>query len=257
MTPRSSEDRRSTAALFAATLRGDYDGKAPWKAVEALRRRGTMEVFELAAEYCRSPDPKARARGLDVMAQLGKGKPGAGRPYLGQCVEAAISLLQDPEPKVVHSAAWALAYLETEEGVAALLRIQRHPDPDIRRAVAVGIAGSSSPDSVAALLDLMSDPDAIVRDWATFGLGSQLTEDSPQIRVVLHEQLKDPYEPARSEALWGLALRKDRTGLRLLLERLESEERQEGDEYAAQEILDLPDDAGLERLCDGLRKLLG
>jgi len=256
MAIRASEDPRSTPVLFAATLEGDYEGKAPWQAVTALRLRGTMEVFELAADYCRSRDPKARARGLDVLAQLGAGKPDAARPYLGRCVSIAIDLLQDPEAMVVYSAAWALAHLGTEEAVAALLRLQRHPDPGVRHAVAVGMAGHNGPQPVAALLELMMDPDDTVRDWATFGLGSQSSEDSPQIREALHQRLGDPYEPARSEAVWGLSLRHDPAGLRLLLERLESKSRQQGDEYTAQEILDLEDGATLEDLRAGVRKLL-
>ncbi|PYY07134.1 MAG: hypothetical protein DMG69_20905 [Acidobacteria bacterium] len=59
-------------ALFAQTLSGDYDDEAPWEAVQALRRVGTQEVFEKAAEWCESTSPIIRARGADVLAQLGK-----------------------------------------------------------------------------------------------------------------------------------------------------------------------------------------
>ena len=66
--------RLTTEELFAATLEGEYDDDAPWAAVTALRLRGTSQVFEAATQYCRSDDPKARARGLDVLGQLGAGK---------------------------------------------------------------------------------------------------------------------------------------------------------------------------------------
>ena len=256
MTFRPSDDSRPTDALFAALLEGDYDAEAPWQAVSALRLRGTQEVFVLAAEYCRSPNPRARARGLDVLGQLGAGKPDAERPYLAQCVSIAIESLKDSEAMVVHSAAWALAHLATDDAVGALLQLKQHPDPDVRHAVAMGVAATSGPQAVAALLELTVDPDDNVRDWATFGLGSQSSEDSRQIREALRRRLQDPYEPARSEAVWGLALRKDPAGLRLLLERLESEEPQQGDVYTAQEILDLAEGAAFEDLCAGLRKLL-
>src|SRR5882724_9716798 len=58
--------------LFAKTLIGDYEDDAPWQAVGALRRIGSREVFSRAAEWCKLKDPLARARGIDVLAQLGK-----------------------------------------------------------------------------------------------------------------------------------------------------------------------------------------
>lgn len=252
-----SQDPRTTAALFATAIGGDYGDEASWKAVEALRLRGTQEVFDLAAAYCRSEKPRARARGLDVLGQLGAGKPDDERPYLSQCVAIATELLEDGDAGVVYSAAWALAYLSTEEAVEALLRLQQHPIPGVRHAVAVGVATHQGPGSIEALIGLTEDQDKIVRDWATFGLGSVGSEDSPQIREALHQRLGDPYEPARSEAVWGLARRKDPTGLRLLLERLECKGRQQGDEHTAQEILGLPENASTDSLCEGLRKLLG
>jgi HEAT repeats len=60
------------AQLFAKTLVGDYDDEAPWDAVAKLRRIGSRDVFETAVEWCRSEEPLVRARGLDVLAQLGK-----------------------------------------------------------------------------------------------------------------------------------------------------------------------------------------
>jgi len=255
----ASEDPRSSTELFSASLEGDYDDEAPWQAVAALRLRGTVEVFELAAEYCRATDAKARARGLDVLAQLGEGKPHSERPYLDKCVSIAISSLEDGEPMVVHSAAWALAHLRTDEATSRLLRLRDHPQAGVRQAVATGLGGAvhKSPECVAVLIELMDDPDEDVRDWATFGLGSLSGEDSPKIREALQRRLDDPFEPARSEAVWGLAHRRDRTGLRMLLERLESGTRLAGDEDAAEEILGLESNRPIEDICRGMKKLLG
>lgn len=58
--------------LFAQTLRGAYDDDAPWEAVHSLRQIGTRQVFEMAVRWVESPEPLVRARGLDVLAQLGK-----------------------------------------------------------------------------------------------------------------------------------------------------------------------------------------
>jgi hypothetical protein len=91
---------------------------------------------------------------------------------------------------------------------------------------------------------------------ATFALGQSVAVDSPEIRGALRSRLRDFYADARGEAIWGLALRKDRLGLTLLLERLESENWLAGDEMAAADTLGLPHDAPVPVFCDGLRKLL-
>jgi hypothetical protein len=54
--------------LFAQTLTGDYDDETPREAVSKLRKMGTREVFNRAAQWCASNDPLRRARGVDVLA---------------------------------------------------------------------------------------------------------------------------------------------------------------------------------------------
>ncbi len=103
----------------------------------------------------------------------------------------------------------------------------------------------------------MEDVDDEVRNWATFGLGTQSVEDSPQIREALRNRLTDTFSDVRDEATWGLALRKDPIGVRMLLDRLESEAWIQGDKYAAADILSLPysDDVPVSDLCSGLRQI--
>jgi len=133
---RAELERKSTEELFAATLEGEYDDDGAWEAVSVLQLRGTPEVFELARRYCESENPKARARGLSVLAQLGSGKPETERPFMAESVSIAIDHLRDSDPDAVSSAAWALSHLGTEPAVAALIDLRKHPDPDVRQAVA-------------------------------------------------------------------------------------------------------------------------
>jgi len=58
--------------LFSKTLVGGYDDDEPWEAVALLRRIGTREVFDRAADWCLSENPRQRAVGFDVLAQLGR-----------------------------------------------------------------------------------------------------------------------------------------------------------------------------------------
>jgi HEAT repeat protein len=261
---RAELERKSTGELFAGTLEGEEDDDALWEAVTVLRLRGTSEVFEVAREYSQSENPKARARGLSVLAQLGAGKPEAERPFIAESVSIAIGHLRDSDPEVMSSAAWALSHLGTEPAVAALIGLRSHPDPDVRQAVACCIELRKHPEAVPILSALMDDENEVVRDWATFALGEfNLLEngvwrylDSPEIRAALHGRLEDTYEEARREAIWGLAKRRDPLGLKLLLEHLESESCWSGDESAAEEILGVEANTPVDELCRGLHRLL-
>ena len=249
---------RTTRELFESTLEGEYDDDRPWAAVRALHKRDTPEVFEVASEFCHSPNPLKRARGLDVLAQLGCCNPSAERPYFDDCVQIAMRHLADEDPLPVHAAAWALAHLADDRAVAALVGMQTSADSGVRWAVVFGIAGSGHPEAISTLINLMEDDDEDVRNWATFGLGAQSVEDSPQIRDALRKRLADPFSEARDEAIWGLALRKDPIGIRMLLERLETDAWVQGDEVTATDILGLPSsaDTTIEELCSGLRQTL-
>ena len=261
---RAKLEHRSTEDLFLASLEGEYDDDTAWEAVSVLRLRGLPEVFEVARCYCDSENPKARARGLNVLAQLGAGKPVSERPFIADSVRIAVEHLTDSDPEVVRSAAWALSHLETQPAIASLFELRNHPDPEVRQAVACCIEFRKHPAAVPTLLALMEDESEVVRDWATFSLGQGdfieggrcIYADSPEIRAGFRRRLEDSYEEARREAIWGLAKRKDPLGVKLLLNHLESADPWNGDKDAAEELLHTKSDAPIEELCDGLRRLL-
>ena len=182
------DDPRTVAELFDAALQGDYDDEDAWDAIRILRRKATPEVLELALKQCDSPDPKARARGLDVLGQLGAGKPDSERPYVDECVSMAIAGLKDEDAAVVHSASWALAHLRTGVGIAALIGIKRHTDPNVRHAVVFGLGGCPADEAQRTLMELMDDLGYEVRNWATFGLGCLSDADSAEIRQSLRRR---------------------------------------------------------------------
>src|SRR5437016_4230792 len=219
---RARLEGKTIEELFAASLEGEYDDNAPWAAVSLLRLRGTSEVFDVARNWCQSENPKARARGIDVLAQLGAGRADEQRPFMAESVSIAINRLGDTSPLVVHSAAWALSHLGTETAVDALIGLKNHVDPGIRQAVACCIPLRRHSQAVPILIALMEDEEPEVRDWATFSLaagdfgidGVFRYSDSREIRSALHKRLSDAYEDARREAIWGLATRKDPVGLK-------------------------------------------
>jgi HEAT repeat protein len=126
----------------------------------------------LAVHYTKSGIPAERARGLDVLAQLGAGRPQSERLHIDESVSIAAECLRDKDGTVVDSAAWALAHLGGDAAVTALIGMRKDPNPNVLWAVANGLDGSERPDALATLIELMEDPDDNVRDWATFGLGT-------------------------------------------------------------------------------------
>ncbi len=265
-TDRKKDSAKNAQELFLKSFQGPYDDESSWDAVRELRLRNTEEVFQLALAHSRSEVPMRRARALDVLGQLGTGKPLSERPHFDGTVSIALGHLRDEDRLVVHAAAWALAHLGGERSVAALLEVKSSADSGVRWAVANGMANSERPEAIRTLMELMEDDDENVRNWATFGLGNAYSKedgtgrlgtlDSSEIRAALRKRLSDSSDEVRDEAVWGLARRRDQDGLQLLLGRLDSEQWVTGDEMAADDCLGLKCDASIEELRRGLRDLL-
>jgi HEAT repeat protein len=230
------------ADLVAACLAGDREDDAAWKAVQQLHHLGSQEVLDAAIHLTRSGDPDLRARGADILAQLGV-RPGVfSVSFVSERLQALLALLRnESDPLVLDAAIIALGHLRELEGILAVLPYCEHPNENVRYAVAWTLPGGAAddPDVVSTLLKLMRDADSDVRDWATFGLGSQTDVDSPLIRDALFERLQDSDYDTRAEAAIGLAKRKDLRVLPVVLEELDREEYGVLFEEAASHLLDL------------------
>jgi HEAT repeat protein len=231
------------ADLFAQTLSGEYDNEAPWHAVHALQSIGTREVLEKAAGWCHSEDPLQRARGADVLGQLGK----SAKHPSNRFPEACFAILADLAAKEEVSqplsfAIHGLGHVGNPGAVPIIIRHSAHADPDVRFAVACACGNfGNEPLAVGTLLLLMCDEDSEVRDWATFGLGSLSELDTQSIRDGLLAALDDPDEDVRQEALVGLARRRDRRVLPLLFRQLESPQVDDMTIEAACQMLEIAD----------------
>jgi HEAT repeat protein len=210
-------------ALFAETLLGDYDDDKPWNAVQSLRRIGTREVFNKAVAWTESVEPLERARGLDVIAQLGKTADHRSNSFPQESYDIAIKVVQrERAVEPLNSAISALGHVDDPRAVPLIAGFHSHPSETIRFTVACSLGCfPNDPLSVHTLLTLMEDADADVRDWATFGLGVLGDQDSPEIREALSRRLNDEDVDAREEALVGLAKRHDTHVLGRLINELE------------------------------------
>jgi HEAT repeat protein len=213
---------REIDELFAQMLIGDYDDNEPWSAVSALRCMGTREIFVKAAEWCTSENPLARARGADVLGQLGKTAEHPSNTFPEESYAVIADLVQhENDRRSLVSAILALGHLDNPLGIPLITDLGPHPNSDIRYAVAFSLGCfPNEPLSVATLLKLTDDTDEDVRNWATFGLGNLGDADSPEIREALVRRLNDSKEDVREEAMVGLGKRKDQRVLTALLNAL-------------------------------------
>jgi HEAT repeat protein len=208
--------------LFGRTLSGEYDDDQPWEAVRELHRLGTRDVFEIAAEWCRSADPLMRARGVNVIAQLGKTVEHPSNNF-PQDAFFVIEELVRTETKIrpLSSGIFALGYLENSHAIQPVCRHQGHSSAEVREAVAFALGQyPNDTQSIAGLIALTADSCPDVRDWASFGLGVLGDADTPEIRGALAARLSDTNQDAREEALVGLAKRQDQQALPSLMELL-------------------------------------
>ena len=212
--------------LFAETLKGEYDDEAPWHAVHALHHIGSREVLETASAWCRSNEPLKRARGADVLAQLGRTSDHFENNYPEESFSAVAALAESEKRLQPLSAAiQALGHIGDPRAIPLLVRYSTHAKSEIRFAVACACGSfASEPPIVPILLGLIRDKDEDVRDWATFALGTLSTTDTLEIRDALAHCLNDSSADVVDEALAGLAQRHDQRALPLLLERLRQPE---------------------------------
>ncbi len=230
--------------LFAETLCGDYDDDAPWNAVHKLRQLGTRQVFDIAAQWCASDDPLKRARGLDVLAQLGRTAEHPTNSFPDESYRLALDAVNHKtDVLTLISAIYALGHLNIPAAVPVVAPFHSHADPDIRNAVAFALGCfPNDATSVTTLLMLMRDSDEDVRDWATFAVGVLSEQDSPEIRDALVAALADGDQDVREEALVGLANRHDARALRTLLAELQQPSVTSRAIEAAYTMLGLPDE---------------
>lgn len=205
-------DPAEAEALFARTLLGDSESEDAWDAISTLRMNGSREIFDRAAAWCGSEDPKKRDRGAAILCQLRRGP--LDKPeflFRDESYSLIVKMLETERDRhALDSEIAALGHLYTEAAVPVILRYLDHADQDIRFAVACALGHfPNDRESVRGLLKLTSDSCAEVRDWAVFGLGVLGDVDSPEIREALLRSLDDENQDVREEAAVGLGKRRD------------------------------------------------
>ena len=216
--------------VFDRMLTDDYDDESAWEAVRALQLVGSREVFDRAAAWCSSENPLKRARGADVLAQIGSTSEHPGNKFPDESFSVISALVKkEGDSLPLLSALCALGHIGSPLAIPLLLEHRHNPTTNVRFAVA-RVLGNFADDACAreALMAFMRDVDDDIRDWATFGLGVLSSSDSAEIRDALLQRVADSNKNVREEALRGLAKRKELRALHALIAELSQPEVLDG-----------------------------
>jgi HEAT repeat protein len=226
--------------IFNQTLKDDYDDESAWEAVRALHLVGSREVFDRAAAWCSSDNSLKRARGVDILAQLGNTSEHPGNKFPVESFSVISDLVKkEKDPLPLLSALHAVGHIGSPLAIPLLVEHHRHPTANVRFAVACSLGNfADDPSAVETLMALMQDVDDDVRDWATFGLGVLGSSDSGEIRDALCQRMTDSNKSVREEALRGLGKRKELRALHALITELSQPEVLDGAVEAAESFLD-------------------
>jgi HEAT repeat protein len=211
----------ATVDELYALARSAENEDAYWEIVTELHGRVEERTFKLAEVLCMSFAAGERCLGADVLGQLGAlpGSSAAESPFASESGRVLLGLLvEDDEPAVLSAAAVGLGHLRDDRAIDRLVELASHESADVRRSVVHGLMGHDDDRAVDAMIGLSADSDGGVRDWATFSLGVQIDRDTPAVRDALAARLSDSNVDARSEAIRGLARRRDERALAVALE---------------------------------------
>lgn len=160
---------------------GDEDPSVRSAVLSSLQRLGALEPDHLRAGLA-DPDPSVRRRALEVVAAL---------TGSGAAAEVAIvGLLDDPDPTVVETAAWACGERDPAEPgtVARLAQLAVDADDALVREAAVAALGSlGDPAGLDAILHGTTDK-ATVRRRAVLALAPF---EGPEVDAALARALTD------------------------------------------------------------------
>lgn len=194
MSPDAARRRRDAAIAghtgdesTARTLLGDEDPKVRATALAALDRLGALHDDELAAALV-DPVPGVRRRALSLVAT----RPGDRPP-------AALALLEDDDPVVAETAAWAAGERQPPEPGAAeaLARLAtEHPEHLVREAAVAAIGAVGDPVALPAVL-IALDGRATLRRRAVLALAAF---EGPEVDDALERALHDRDRQVRQAA---------------------------------------------------------
>lgn len=193
----ASERRRAVVAAghrgdesVVSAARSDPDPSVRAARLGALERLGSLRVADLAEGFA-DPDSSVRRRAAVLAARCGGAGSRSTLPTL------LVERLDDHEPLVAETAAWALGERKERASVPALARTATgHSDPRCREAAVAALGAIGDEGGLGAVLAGLADRPP-VRRRAVVALAGF---DGPQVEAALEGCLDDPDWQVRQAA---------------------------------------------------------
>ena len=131
---------RGPESVSAARVEAVNNGRTRSSNTATLRRIGTREVFERAATWCKSVHALERARGADILSQLGKTAEHRSNMFPEESYAVVSQMLQqETEVQPLSSAIHALGHLNNPAAIPLLSSYRQHPVAEVRFALACAL----------------------------------------------------------------------------------------------------------------------
>lgn len=211
-----------TSEKIFTRLLNNKTQKTFWENVGELRKRPNKEVYSKAFKLANSESEQEKIIGIYVLAQLGFDP----RFQQAKTIELYFKLLENEKsPKVISAILSSISHNNeniNDIQISKLVEYKTHKFVNVRFELALAISCLENEIAIKTLIKLSTDKDSDIRNWATFGIGTQLDNDTEEIRIALWNRVSDKDESTKLEAISGLAKRKDKKIKEVLKTELEN-----------------------------------
>ncbi|GAB7258319.1 hypothetical protein [Polaribacter sp. OB-PA-B3] len=202
--------KKWTSEKIFTRLLNNKTQKTFWENIRELRKRPNKKVYNRAFKLAKSESEKEKIIGIYVLAQLGFNP----RFQQEKTVDLYFKLLKNEKsPKVISAILSSISHNNenlNENQISKLIKFKTHSFVNVRFQLTLAISCLENEKAIKTLIELSNDKDSDTRNWATFGIGTQIEDDTKEIRIALWNRITDKDEITRLEAILGLAKRKDR-----------------------------------------------
>lgn len=211
-----------TSEKIFTRLLNNKTQKTFWENVSELRKRPNKAVYNQAFKLANSEVDKEKIIGIYVLAQLGFNP----RFQQNKTVDLYFKLLEkEKSAKVISAILSSISHNNenlNENQILKLVEYKTHKFADVRFELTLAISCLDNNTAIETLIELSNDKDFDIRNWATFGLGTQLENDTEEIRNALWNRINDSDFETKSEAIVGLANRMDKKIKEVIISELEN-----------------------------------
>jgi len=204
-----SREKWTSEKIFNRLLNNKTQ-KTYWKNISELRKRPNQDVYTKASELAKSNIDKQKIIGLDVLQQLGFDP----RYNKKQTLQIHFELLEKTQTEnVLKSIFHGIGHNNDElsdNQISKLIEFKDEKNIDVKHALISALSGIENSKTINVLIDLTKDKNSSTRNWATFGIGNLIETDNTDIRNALWDRVTDNDFETKSEAIVGLANRKDK-----------------------------------------------